>query len=81
LEGLAVENVGIFDVHLVYFTAIGNNLWPFGIVCDCLVIFSPFWYVVSRKIWQPWYIYLFNITYITECADVDFAKIDFLRDD
>jgi hypothetical protein len=53
LDGLAVENVGIFDVRLVYFTAIGNILWLFGMVCDRLVNFSPFWYVVQRKIWQP----------------------------
>jgi hypothetical protein len=31
---------GIFSGHLVFF-------WLFG-------IFSPFWYVVPRKIWQPW---------------------------
>jgi hypothetical protein len=45
LEGLAKENLGIFDDHLVYFTAIGNMLWPFGIFCGHLVhIFFPFWY-------------------------------------
>jgi hypothetical protein len=49
-----MENVSIFYDHLVYFTAIGNVLWPFGIFCDDLVYFSPFWYVVLRKIWQPW---------------------------
>jgi hypothetical protein len=27
----AMENLGIFYDHLVYFTAIGNILWPFGI--------------------------------------------------
>jgi hypothetical protein len=45
--------VGIFYVYLVYFTAIGNILWPFGIFCGHLVYFSPFWYIVKRKIWQP----------------------------
>jgi hypothetical protein len=49
-----MENVGIFYVHLVYFTAIGNILWPFGMFCDHLVYFPLFWYVVPRKIWQPW---------------------------
>jgi hypothetical protein len=56
LVGLAKENLGIFYEHLVYFTAIGNILWPFGIFCGPLVYFSLFWYVVPRKIWQPWYI-------------------------
>jgi hypothetical protein len=37
LEDLAKENVGIFYDHLVYFTAIVNNLWPFGIFCGHLV--------------------------------------------
>jgi hypothetical protein len=34
--------------HLVYFTAIVNILWPFGIVCGHLVYFPPFWYVVNN---------------------------------
>jgi hypothetical protein len=41
---------------LVYFMAIGNILWPFGICIPIVVIcyiFSPFWYVVPREIWQP----------------------------
>jgi hypothetical protein len=53
LVGLAIENLGIFYEHLVYFTAILTILWPFGIFCGHLVNFSPFWYVVPRKIWQP----------------------------
>jgi hypothetical protein len=53
LVGLVIENLGILYVHLVYFMAIGNILWPFGIFCGHLVYFSPFWYVVPRKIWQP----------------------------
>jgi hypothetical protein len=52
-EGLAMENLGIFYDHLVYVTAIGNILWPFGIFCGHLVYFSPFWYFLPRKIWQP----------------------------
>jgi hypothetical protein len=47
LEGLAMEVVGLFDGDLVYFTNIWYILWLFG-------IFFPFWYVVPRKIWQPW---------------------------
>jgi hypothetical protein len=57
-----MEDVGIFYVlwvyfkilygHLVYFTAI---LWSFCMFNGYLVHFSPFWYVVARKIWQPCY--------------------------
>jgi hypothetical protein len=36
----------ILNVYLVDLTAIWYFLWPFG-------IFSQFWYVVQRKIWQP----------------------------
>jgi hypothetical protein len=42
-----MEDVGIVYVLWVYFTDIWYILWLFG-------IFSPFWYVVPRKIWQPW---------------------------
>jgi hypothetical protein len=31
---------------------------PFGIFCGHFGIFFPFWYVVPRKIWQPWLGYL-----------------------
>jgi hypothetical protein len=40
LQGLAIENLGIFYDHLVYFTAIGNILGPFGIFCGHLVSFG-----------------------------------------
>jgi hypothetical protein len=58
MVGLAVENLDIFYVHLIYFTAIGNILWPFGIFYGYLVYFPPppCWYVVLRKIWQPWWL-------------------------
>jgi hypothetical protein len=53
--------LGIFCSHLVYFTAIWHILPPFGIFCAHLVyicrlfgIFFLFWYVLQRKIWQPW---------------------------
>jgi hypothetical protein len=60
--GLAVENLGILYFHLVYFTSIGNILWPFGIFCGHLVYFVVIWYSfshfsilyqVARKTWQP----------------------------
>jgi hypothetical protein len=34
--------------------AIWYILWPIGIFCGHLLKFCPFWYVVPRKIWQPW---------------------------
>jgi hypothetical protein len=49
-EALAIEDVRIFYGRLIYFTAIWHILWPFGIIG----IYSCFWYVVPRKIWQPW---------------------------
>jgi ABC-type spermidine/putrescine transport system permease subunit II len=49
LEGLGIEKVVIFFDLLEYFTAIGYNLQPFGIVCGNLVYFSPFWYVWTKK--------------------------------
>jgi hypothetical protein len=52
-EGLGMEHIGIFHIHLefftallVYFVVIRYIFWSFG-------IFLPFWFVVKRKIWQP----------------------------
>jgi hypothetical protein len=46
---------GTFYGHLEYVTAIGYILVPFdNFPSGDLVYFSPFWYTVSRKIWQPW---------------------------
>jgi hypothetical protein len=45
-----MENVCIFYDHLVYFTAIGNILWPFGIFCGNLVYFPPFWYFGPKNL-------------------------------
>jgi hypothetical protein len=47
-------NVGIFYVHLDYFMSIWYNLWPFGVVCGHLLIFSQFGMFEPRKIWQHW---------------------------
>jgi hypothetical protein len=49
-----MEDTGIFYDHLVCFIAILYILWPFGTFYGYLVYFSPFWYVVPRRIWQPW---------------------------
>jgi hypothetical protein len=43
-----------FYGHLVHFIAISYILWPFGMFCGHFGIFSCFWYVVARTIWQPW---------------------------
>jgi hypothetical protein len=39
LEGMEMENVGIFYCHMEQFSGIWHIL--------------PFWYVAPRKIWQP----------------------------
>jgi hypothetical protein len=49
-----MEDVGIFYVRLVCFTAIWHILCPFGIFSGDLIYFFPFWYAVARKIRQPW---------------------------
>jgi hypothetical protein len=43
-----MENVVIFYDNLEYFMAIWHNVWQFGIVCDYLVYFFPFWYVWTK---------------------------------
>jgi hypothetical protein len=53
-ESLAMEDVGLYYGHLVYFSAIWHVLSPFGIICGHLVHFPPFRYALPRKIWQPW---------------------------
>jgi hypothetical protein len=49
-----MEDGGLFNGHLLYFTTIWYTLMTFGILYGHLVYFSPFWYVVPIKIWQPW---------------------------
>jgi hypothetical protein len=49
LEGLGMENVGLFRDHLEYFTSVWYTLWLFGIVWVHLIIFSQFWYVCTNK--------------------------------
>jgi hypothetical protein len=55
LEGLRLENLGIFYGHLEYFTNICDILWPFGTSSVHLEHSFLFWYHVPRKIWQPWF--------------------------
>jgi hypothetical protein len=49
LERLALEDVGIFHGHSVYFTAISYVLWPFGTICGYFGIFFPYWYTYCTK--------------------------------
>jgi hypothetical protein len=52
----------VFKTKLPIWVNIGGSsnvkywyiLCPFGMFCDHLVYFSPFWHIVPRKIWQPW---------------------------
>jgi hypothetical protein len=53
LQGLAMDEVGIFYGPFFYFTVIWYVLLPLVIFCGNLVYISPFWYVAPRKIWQP----------------------------
>jgi hypothetical protein len=53
LEGLAIEDVGIFYERLIHFMVFCYILWTFGVVRKYLVYFFQFWYFVRRKIWQP----------------------------
>jgi hypothetical protein len=47
-----MERFGIVFVYLDYIMAIWYILWPFGKLVAIWYI-PPFWYIVSRKIWQP----------------------------
>jgi hypothetical protein len=49
-----MKDVGKFYGQKAYFTTISYILRPFGLCCGHFDILFPFWYVVPRKIWQPW---------------------------
>jgi hypothetical protein len=49
LEGLAMEDVGVFYVHLVYFMAIWYILWPFGIFYACFKYIPRFGELYQEK--------------------------------
>jgi hypothetical protein len=54
LEGLAIEDVGIFIAILSIFRPNGICiLWQFGTCCGYLVHSSPFWYVYGEKSGNP----------------------------
>jgi hypothetical protein len=54
LQGLTMEDVGIFLGHLVFyghFVYLHMSMWY---ICSSFDVFCPFWYSEQRKIWQPW---------------------------
>jgi hypothetical protein len=48
-----MENAGILYGHLEYFTVNLVYFMAIWLCCGYLVYFPSFWYIVSRKIWQP----------------------------
>jgi hypothetical protein len=48
-----MENAGIFLSTRNNFTTICYSLWPFGNFVVSWNIFSSFWKIKPRKIWQP----------------------------
>jgi hypothetical protein len=53
LEGLAMEDIGIFYVHLVYFTAFWYILWTLRTLSGYLVYFSRFGMLQREKSGNP----------------------------
>jgi hypothetical protein len=53
LEGLAIEDVGIFYGHWVNFPAIWHILYPFGICSLVLVHFTHFGMLYQEKSGNP----------------------------
>jgi hypothetical protein len=52
-KGLALEDVGILYVRLVYCTAIWHILWPFGTLYFYLVYFSRVGMLYQEKSGNP----------------------------
>jgi hypothetical protein len=55
-ESLRMQNIGIVYGHLEYFADNGDILWPLSTFCFhlmCFPRFGIFWYIGSRKLWQP----------------------------
>jgi hypothetical protein len=48
-----MEKIGISDCHFEYITAIWYIFSPLVILRQFRMYFPTFWYIVSRKIWQP----------------------------
>jgi hypothetical protein len=50
-----MEGVGIFYAIWSILRTFWYILGHFSIFCDNLLYFQQFWYVLERKIWQPWW--------------------------
>jgi hypothetical protein len=48
-----MKNLGKLYYHLVYFSAIGNILWPFGIFCGNVCFFPRFGILDQGKSGNP----------------------------
>jgi hypothetical protein len=44
---------GVFYGHLIFSVPFWYILWTVGTFCSHFDVFSAFWFVVPRKIWQP----------------------------
>jgi hypothetical protein len=54
-----MENVGMIYGYSEFSSAIWYIVWPLGNLVVVRYTFPRFWYIVSRKIWQPWFLYRF----------------------
>jgi uncharacterized protein YhhL (DUF1145 family) len=74
-----MENLGIFYGHLVYFTAIGNILWPFGIFCRHLVyvLFTVLVFCTKENL----AILLLNGTKRQQAAQFPYVRVAKMRDE
>jgi hypothetical protein len=48
-----MENVVLFYGRLGYITTIWHSSCTFGILGVIWYILTPFWYIISQKVWQP----------------------------
>jgi hypothetical protein len=72
LEGLAMEDVGIFMATL----SILRPNATFGTFCGHLVHFFPFWFIVQRKIWQPCQLTVFSTSHKRTISMLTLHKLE-----
>jgi hypothetical protein len=77
LEGLGMGKVGKSFSHFEYFTALWNIHWAFGNLVAIWYILPPFWYIVSRKIWQPRLELDPNIQFLVWPNDIDIEEVKY----
>jgi hypothetical protein len=65
----------LFYIEVIYdiLRPLGIFLWAFGNFVVIWYIFSPLWYVVPRKIWQPW------IAFAVFSMSLSSAGLDFIN--